>query len=482
MSLVNDMLRNLERRRAAPTERLRLDGLWAVDEAGAARRKRFQRVRTALTGLALIILIGLPLGVLIDRLLESPALPHSVTAMPVAPIAAPAAPVAVPAPVAPVVTPGPAPVAGAHILEVLPQNDGRSLVLQLLLDQSVAYQRIDQSGSVTLSLPGAQLSTQLAADMPQGRVQRDGRSLSWRVQAQGQGVQVLLVGLGDNLQVRDRLEPAGDHWLLWVEVPMSAKTSLADAPDMPGDMENRPATDATTVDSETAESPLPAWANARVPSAEARPRPAVIPVVKPLSASGPPQMKIVPYQPDALAQALQTLRSGDYPRAVRELQSLQLSRGNDLDVVHGLARAYLANGQSSLLLTWLPVQLKQWPNDSELRLLLARSQLQSGNARGAVATLEQNPPPLAQELTYHALLAASYQQTAQWQKSAALYQQMITLRPDQATWQLGLAIALERLDQSAAAARHYRLAQQGQTLDDSARRFASERATALGAR
>jgi len=150
--------------------------------------------------------------------------------------------------------------------------------------------------------------------------------------------------------------------------------------------------------------------------------------------------------------------------------------------VHGLARAYLANGQSSLLLTWLPVQLKQWPNDSELRLLLARSQLQSGNARGAVATLEQNPPPLAQELTYHALLAASYQQTAQWQKSAALYQQMITLRPDQATWQLGLAIALERLDQSAAAARHYRLAQQGQTLDDSARRFASERATALGAR
>ena len=91
MSLVNDMLRNLERRRAAPTERLRLDGLWAVDEAGAARRKRFQRVRTALTGLALIILIGLPLGVLIDRLLESPALPHSVTAMPVAPAAPPRA-------------------------------------------------------------------------------------------------------------------------------------------------------------------------------------------------------------------------------------------------------------------------------------------------------------------------------------------------------------------------------------------------------
>lgn len=215
-------------------------GLWAVDEAGAARRKRFQHVRSALIGLALIILIGLPLGVLIDRLLE-PALPHSVTAMPVAPVA----PIVVPVPEAPVVTPSPASIASTHILEVLPQNDGRSLVLQLLLDQSVAYQRIDQSGSVTLSLPGAQLSTQLAADMPQGRLQRDGRSLSWRVQAQGQGVQVLLVGLGD-LQVRDRLEPVGDHWLLWVEVPMSAKASLTDASDMAGDMENRPATEPTT--------------------------------------------------------------------------------------------------------------------------------------------------------------------------------------------------------------------------------------------
>lgn len=482
MSLVNDMLRDLEGRRAGPAERLKLDGLLAADEAGAARRKRFQRIRSILTGLALIILIGLPLGVLVNRLFESPVLPQPVTAVPVVPVvpAAPVVPPVVPvAPLVPAVIPSPAPIASAHILDVLPQNDSRGLVLQLLLDRSVPYQRIDESGAVTLSLPGVQLSTQPGAEMPQGRLQREGRSLSWRVQAQGQGVQVLLVGLGDNLQVRDRLEPAGDHWLLWIEVPMSTKASLSDASDTTGDMENRPATESTTVDSDTTEAPLPAWANARVP-AEAKPRTAVAPAIKPVSASGPPQMKVIPYQPDALALALQTLQGGDYPRAVRELQALQLSRGNDLNVVHGLARAYLANNQQSVLLTWLPAQLKQWPNDSELRLLLARSQLQSGDARGAVATLEQNPPPLAQELTYHALLAASYQQTAQWQKSAALYEQLIKLRPNQATWQLGLAIALERLDQSAAAALHYRAAQQGQGLDDGARRFASDRAVALG--
>ena len=36
MSLVNDMLRDLEERRAAPGERLALEGLHAVDEAGSA--------------------------------------------------------------------------------------------------------------------------------------------------------------------------------------------------------------------------------------------------------------------------------------------------------------------------------------------------------------------------------------------------------------------------------------------------------------
>ena len=122
------------------------------------------------------------------------------------------------------------------------------------------------------------------------------------------------------------------------------------------------------------------------------------------------------------------------------------------------------------------------PQDSELRLLLARAQLQAGDTRGAVTTLEQNAPALVQEPTYHSLLAASYQQTGQWQQSAASYRQLVALRPGQATWQLGLAIALEQLDQPAEAARHYRLALQGSGLDDSARCFASERAAALGGR
>ncbi len=119
------------------------------------------------------------------------------------------------------------------------------------------------------------------------------------------------------------------------------------------------------------------------------------------------------------------------------------------------------------------------PRDSELRLLLARARLQAGDIRGAIATLEQHAPALAQAPTYHALLAASYQQAGQWRESAELYRRMVALRPSQSTWQLGLARALERLGQPAEALQHYHMALRGLGLDEGARRLAGARVAAL---
>jgi MSHA biogenesis protein MshN len=452
MSLVNDMLRDLEERRAAPTERLALEGLQAVDEAGAARRERSERLRRGSIWFLAVMLIAVLIGVMIGRVVNGQipwggVLPKREEA--------PAAPA----------------VSAPRLLEVLPQNNGRSLTLQLLLERSVPYQRTEESGAVSLRLPGVQL----AGAAQSGRVQRDGRSLSWRVEAQGQDVQVLLVGLGEGLQVSDRLEPAGDRWLLWIEVPLSEPAAAAENEVA---LEQLPA--AAPASEDPVEPALPAWATAPVPAANVPEQIAAPPPVEP--PSGPPEVKIQPYRPDGLAKARQAIQAGDYGKAIAELEELQKSRGRDPEVLRWLARAYLADGQQQRLLGWLPAQLAQMPYDSELRLLLARAQLQGGDTKGAVATLEQNAPALAQEPTYHALLAASYQQTGQWQESAALYRQMVALRPSQSTWQLGLAIALEQLDQSAEAARHYRLALQGLGLDESARRFASERAAALGGR
>jgi len=521
MSLVNDMLRDLEARRATPTERLQLDGLHAVDETAMTRRTR----RRGLFGLALLLLIGLALWLLLARpdvSMPTPTVPAPTLAVPGAE-PAPASSAAAPPAGSGVAVDGAPALQPAQLLEVLPQHDGRGLILQLLLDRAVSYQRREENGTVSLYLPNVQLNGQLASDA-QGRLQRGGRSLSWRVEAQGKGVQVLLVGLGDDLQVRDRLESAGTRWLLWIEVPIGSPARAdrtneyaneyanTEDPYRDGtiDLNNLPVAEPATPAFPEDGSPLPDWdvqpvapdqlssGAARASTATAQ-RGAVQPGVHKKTLAdkkaqtlaellgsangrGPPQVKIAPATPDALTQARQVLQAGDYPRAILVLEALQLTRKNDPEVPRLLARAYLAGGESARLLAWLPAYLAQRPQDSELRVLLARGQLIAGQAAEAVATLQHYPPSLRQEPTYHALLAASYQQTGEWPKSAALYQQLIELQPTQSSWQLGLGIALEQMAQPAAAALHYRLAQQGPGLDEDARRFASERATALGAR
>jgi MSHA biogenesis protein MshN len=452
MSLVNELLRDLDNRRAAPGEWPLRDALQSVNEEGAARREKIERLRRGSIWFAAVMLVAVMIGLMIGRVVNgdppslfAPAKPES---------AAPA--------VASVATP--------QLLDVLPQNDGQRLVLQLLLDSSVAYQRTDESGAVSLLLPGVQLH----GEAYQGRVQGPGRSLSWRVEARGAGVQVLLVGLGEQLQVHDRLEAAGDRWLLWLEVPLQAvPAGTGVAVD-----EFPPATNASGDEPQ-----LPDWSARQVPAEDAATAPAAMPAAAPPApsapAKGPAEVRISSHQPDALSLARQALIEQNYPRAIAQLQLLQQRQPSNSEISLLLAQAYLADGQPAQLLSWLPRQVQAQPQDSELRMLLARAQLQTGAMPAAVATLSQNAPALASDPGYHALLAASYQQTRQWSQSAALYGQLVRLRPAQATWQLGLAIALEQLEQPSDAAKHYRLALEGQGLDAGSRSFASERAAAL---
>ncbi len=451
MSLVNDMLRDLENRRAGPDERVPLVGLHAVDEAAARRRERIERLRRGSIWFAAVMLIALLVGMMIGRLVRDP----------------PAAPLAAPEPVAV------QPVAAAQVLDVLPQHDGQRFVLQLLLDRSVPYRRIEQSGAVSLLLE--QLS--LSGEARHGRVQRDGRSLSWRVEARNGGVQVLLVGLSGEIQVSDRLEAVGDRWQLWIEVPLQAPEAAEPALELP-----------VAQPAETAEQALPAWLTQAVPAADAAPaaaEPPLAAVSSPAPAAATPapaQLNIRSHTPSPLEQARQALQVGEHGRAIELLERLVRERPTDAEVAHTLARAYLLANQPERLLAWAPQRLAQTPRDSQLRMLLARTRLQLGDTAGAIATLEEQTPPLLLDSDYHALLAALYQQAGDWQRSAAVYRQLVALRPEQAAWQLGLGIALEQLGEDAEAAGHYRQAARGTTLDESARRFASERAAALGER
>ncbi|MEL7557920.1 tetratricopeptide repeat protein [Stutzerimonas chloritidismutans] len=464
MSLVNDMLRDLETRRAAPAEREQLGSLYAVDEAGAARRERYRRMRRGLLVAGALVVAAVGLFLLSERL------------QPVA------QPPVVSAPVAPAlieeVAPPPEVVAATRLLDVLPQNDGRRFVLQLLLDRSVSYQRVDTTGSVNFRLNDVQFT----GEPRTGRIEKAGQTLSWRVEPQDGDVNVLIIGFGDQLNVADRLESMGERSQLWLDVSLG---SIAEA-------------DPQTLSLPVAESPdmdeeLPDWVTREVEPAEtlnepARAKPSPEPkamlraavAAEPVAPSAKANLTIGAHQPDPLAQARSALDRGDHLTAIQQLQALHQAQPDNPEISRWLARAYLSAGDTAALLKWLPDQLQARPFDAELRELLARGQLQLGDQGAAIATLQQNAPPLQRHTAYHALLAALYQQVNDWSASAATYRQLIAVQPGHGAWQLGLAIALEQLDQPAQAGRHYRLALQGQGLDESARRFATERAGSLG--
>lgn len=479
MSLVNDMLRDLEARRASPAERAPLDGLLPADEGASARRANRRRLLLGLLWGALALLAAL----LLARLwLTGEAAP----VMAAAPVVASEPPAVAPAATAPALT-----AAAAHaeasappiqLLATLPQHGEGRFILQLLLDRAPSYQRSEQSGVVGLRLPQLRLSD----DGPRsGRFEQGGRSLSWSLQPLGDGAELLLVGLGDGLQVLDRLEPAGERWQLWVEVPFSAASSEAfDPAQLPvaGGEEEAEADDYPPAVQAAAAAPVkrdpPAERDTAAPANPVQPAVAA-PVSRTLQVSAA-QVSVASHQPDALTEARQALLAGDGERAIALLEELNRRQPDNREALRWLARAWLSAGQHARLVAELPAQLQRFPTDSELRVLLARAQLQGGDAAAAVATLAERLPALASDPAYHALLAASYQQTGQWRESAQLYRNLVLLRPVHGAWQLGLGIALEQLGERAAAVRHYRQALQGQGLDEDSRRYARERAQASG--
>lgn len=170
-----------------------------VDDAAAAHQDKVERLRRGSVWFAAVMLIAVMVGLMIGRVVNGD--PPSLF------LAArlPGAATAVQAP-------------AARLLEVSAQHDAQRLVLQLLLDRAVSYPRSNAHGAVSLYLPGVQAR----AEPYQGRVKGAGRSLSWRVEARGTGVQVLLVGLADQLQVEERLEAVGEHWRLSLEVSLQS--------------------------------------------------------------------------------------------------------------------------------------------------------------------------------------------------------------------------------------------------------------------
>lgn len=85
------------------------------------------------------------------------------------------------------------------------------------------------------------------------------------------------------------------------------------------------------------------------------------------------------------------------------------------------------------------------PDSRPLRKLYARLLLQQQRQHEALELLRRSPlPAIAQDLEYHALMAVLLQETGEFAAAGELYGRLLQVRPEDAVWWLGLAVSLDQ--------------------------------------
>jgi len=124
--------------------------------------------------------------------------------------------------------------------------------------------------------------------------------------------------------------------------------------------------------------------------------------------------------------------------------------------------------------------LKLFPDSSELRKAYARQLLHEQHQQQAIDILKEIPlPPLSSDLEYHALLAAALQAVGEYRSSSAIYAQLVKLRPQKALWWMGMAVSLEQSGYRGEARTAYRKAMSLPGLRPDLQNYIQERLQAL---
>lgn len=94
---------------------------------------------------------------------------------------------------------------------------------------------------------------------------------------------------------------------------------------------------------------------------------------------------------------------------------------------------------------YLQQGLSLTPGNLDLRKIYARLLLHDRRQSEAIDLLKTKPvPSVVQDLEYHALLAAMYRESGQFNAASSIYAQLLQVRPQEALWWMGMAISLEQ--------------------------------------
>lgn len=147
----------------------------------------------------------------------------------------------------------------------------------------------------------------------------------------------------------------------------------------------------------------------------------------------------------AYQSGLEQMRRGDFAAA-----ESSFTAALKINPAYAQARLHLITSlqqqnKKELAQTQMREGLAQTPRNLQLRKIYARYLLSKQHNLEAIKVLQTQPfPTVAQDLEYHALLAALLQETRQFDAAAQTYARLLQLRPETALWWFGFAVSMDQ--------------------------------------
>jgi hypothetical protein len=145
-----------------------------------------------------------------------------------------------------------------------------------------------------------------------------------------------------------------------------------------------------------------------------------------------------------------------------------------------LAKLLLAQQEFAQANTIVDQGLAEVPNYGPFKKIKARLLMRDNDPAQALALLRNVPPSVAADTEYHELLASLYQQGNYHSEAVTAYQELLRFDRNQGRWWIGLGISLDAQDQDSDALVSYQTALQTQDLDTKLRQFIQGRISNLG--
>lgn len=178
---------------------------------------------------------------------------------------------------------------------------------------------------------------------------------------------------------------------------------------------------------------------------------------------------------DLYQQALQLSTQGHSHDAVKMLTSILNHNPDYTDVRKSLASLLIAQGNTVQAEQVIKIGLQQRPYYPDFVELKARLLVDDGQINKALELLQLAPPLLASNPEYHAFIAALYQRQGKSQYAEKLYEQLLAVQPNNAKWWMGLGIALDSLGKNSLAMQAYVRAGNSGQLNPELKMFAESR-------